>query len=100
MIKNNLRENSHKLICYMASSACNLVGEPHLYGPFRLVDASSRLIDILEDEGAADNNLLEARQMIEEHKYLVMNDEEAFAAFLNELVLKLAEGFRERDNNT
>jgi len=92
---NKLKANAHKLICYMATSAYNLVGEPHLYGPFRLVDASSRLIDILEKEGAIDQTLLDARAMIEENKYLVMTDEKAFADFLNELVLKLVEGFKE-----
>lgn len=91
-----LKTSAHKLICYMASSACNLVGEPHLYGPFRLVDASSRLIDILEKEGAIDQTLLDARAMIEDNKYLVMNDEKAFADFLNKLVLKLVEGFKEQ----
>jgi hypothetical protein len=99
MEKNILRANAHKLICYMASSACNLVGEPHLYGPFRLVDASSRLIDILEEEGAVDQNLLEARAMIEDKKYLVMNDEKAFTTFLNDLVLKLAEGFKDQSGS-
>ncbi len=96
MVNHNLTESAHKLICYMASSACNLVGEPPIYGPFRLVDASSRLIDILEEGGAANSNLLETRQLIEDKKYLVMSDEKAFNEFLNELVLKLAEGFKEQ----
>ena len=96
MENNEFKSKVHKLICYMATSACNLVDEPHLYGPFRLVDASSRLIDILEEKGAVDQNLLEARQLIEEKKYLVMNDENAFADFLNELVLKLVEGYKEQ----
>ena len=87
-----LRDRVYKLVCYMASSAHNLVGEPPLYGPFRLVDASSRLIEILEDEGAADEALLKARDLIEEKKYLVMQDEKAFLEFLNELVMGLAEG--------
>ncbi len=92
MSSSKLRLSSHKLICYMATSACNLVGEPPMYGPFRLVDAVSRLIDILEEEGAVDEVLLKARELIEEKKYLVMNDEQAFTGFLNELVLNLAKG--------
>lgn len=95
MADQNLTSNAHKLICYMASSACNLVGEPPLYGPFRLVDAASRLIDLLEDNNTVSNNLLEARQLIEQKKYLVMHDEQAFVDFLNDLVLKLTEGFKE-----
>ncbi|MDW7739633.1 MAG: DUF6092 family protein [Bacillota bacterium] len=96
MENDKLLMNSYKLICYMATSACNLIGEPPLYGPFRLVDASSRLIDILEEAGSVNKDLVEARKLIEDKKYLVMNDEEAFSAFLNELVLKLAEGYREK----
>ena len=95
MVNSELRLNAHKLIRYMATSACNLVGEPPMYGPFRLVDATSRLIDILEKIGAADEVLLKARDLIEEKKYLVMHDEEAFVSFLNELVMKLVEGIRE-----
>lgn len=95
MEKDNLKQDAHKLICYMATSACNLVGEPPLYGPFRLVDAASRLIDLLEENEATSNNLSEARQLIEDKKYLVMHDEQEFTEFLNELVLKLAEGFKE-----
>ncbi len=97
MDKDNLKRSSHKLICYMATSACNLVDEPPLYGPFRLIDASSRLIDILEIEGAIDQTLIEARDLIEEKKYLVMTDEKAFNNFLDELVLKLVEGFKTGD---
>lgn len=95
MENDKLLIDAYKLICYMATSACNLIGEPALYGPFRLVDASSRLIDILEEAGSVNVELIEARKLIEEKKYLVMNDEEAFGAFLNELVMKLAEGYRE-----
>lgn len=94
MDNDNLRISAHRLICYMATSACNLVGEPPMYGPFRLVDASSRLIDILEQAGAVNDVLVKARNLIEEKKYLVMHDEEAFVSFLNELVMELVEGLR------
>ena len=94
-----LRKSAHKLICYMATSACNLIDEPPLYAPFRLIDASSRLIDILEKAGAVDEVLLEARNLIEEKKFLVMHDEKAFVSFLNDLVLKLSEGLRTGDNH-
>jgi hypothetical protein len=86
----DLRGEAHKLLCYMATSARNLVGEPPMYGPFRLVDASSRLIDILERQGVDDGTLMEARALIEEKKYLVMNDEDAFVEFLDDLVMLLA----------
>ena len=92
MKNDKTKDKMYKLICYMATSACNLVGEPHLYGPFRLVDAISRLIDIMEEAGFKDEHLEQARDLIEQDKYLVMNDEEGFSAFMDKLVLHLAEG--------
>ncbi|MFQ6033919.1 MAG: DUF6092 family protein [Candidatus Bipolaricaulia bacterium] len=78
-----------KLLCYMVSSARGLVRETKLYGPFRLIDAGSRLIEILEREGASDRFLSGVRTMIEENKYKVMTDREGFIQFLDELVLKM-----------
>jgi len=37
-----------ELISYMVTSACTLLNENRLYGPFRLIDAASRLITLLE----------------------------------------------------
>ncbi|MFQ6117915.1 MAG: DUF6092 family protein [Candidatus Bipolaricaulia bacterium] len=78
-----------KLLCYMVSSARGLVRETKLYGPFRLIDAASRLIEILEREDSSDRFLSGMRQMIEENKYKVMTDREGFIQFLDELVLKM-----------
>jgi len=80
-----------KLLCYMVTSARNLVHETKLYGPFRLVDAGSRLIEILEREGSADRFMSEVRELIEQNKYKVMTDKEGFIRFLDELVLKMVE---------
>jgi len=85
--RQELRYNLLKLFCYMATSARGCVDEPKLYGPFRLVDCLERLISLLEEEGLTDDFLREEREKIARDKYLLMEDEEGFIKFLDELVL-------------
>jgi hypothetical protein len=70
-------------------SARGCVDEPHLYGPLRLIDAASRLIDIMRREGRSSEVLDRVQRMIEEGKHLVMYDEEAFVRLLDQLVAEL-----------
>lgn len=85
------KDEIFKLLCYMVTSARNLVHETKMYGPFRLIDAGSRLIEILEREGTSDRFLSGVREVIEQNKYKVMTDKEGFVQFLDELVLKMVE---------
>ncbi len=77
------------LVCYMVTSACNLPQENRLYGPYRLIDAASRLITILEREEVKSARLDEIRQRIAAGKFTVMEEEATFTAFLEDLVLAL-----------
>lgn len=90
MGSNQKREDIYDLIGYMVTSAKELVIDPKLYGPFRLVDAVSRLIEVLEREGAADEFMLSLKSFIDEGKFTVMTDESQFFSFLDELVVKVA----------
>lgn len=91
------REGYYDLISYMASSAKELVVDPKLYGPLRLVDAISRLIALLEQGGAADDFMTSLKDYIDRNKFLVMTDEAEFLAFLDELVVKLAQFTRDSE---
>ena len=71
----------------MVTSACNLVNETKNYGPFRLIDATSRLITILSENQISSSNLEKIQAKIEQGKYKVMEDKSQFSSFLNELVL-------------
>jgi len=75
------------LVCYMVTSACNLLNETKSYGPFRLIDAASRLIDILSENQGSSPELEKIKVKIEGGKYKVMEDGPQFSSFLNELVL-------------
>lgn len=75
------------LVCYMLTSACNLVHETKSYGPLRLIDSASRLITILSDSDVSSPSLEKIQEEIERGKLKVMQDELQFNAFLNDLVL-------------
>ena len=92
---NDVDKEIFELICYMVTSARNLVRETKMYGPFRLIDACGRLIGILEQMGASNESLVGVKAQIEENKYKVISDEEAFLDFLDELVLDLVGWLKE-----
>jgi len=71
----------------MVTSACNLVNETKSYGPFRLIDAASRLINILSENQISSSELEKIQAKIEQGKYKVMEDKAQFNSFLNGLVL-------------
>ena len=93
-----LEEKVFELVGYMVTSGRNLLTETPLYGPFRLVDAASRLISILEEEGVGSDRLQAMRTEIDAGKYSVMSDVEEFESFLDSLVDTLVDhaDFEER----
>ena len=69
----------------MIVSARNYLEEPKLYGPFRLIDGASRLIEILEKAGIEDPFFQEIKEKIDQKKYSVMGDKNQFIQFLDDL---------------
>ncbi|MBN2325123.1 MAG: hypothetical protein JXQ30_15445 [Spirochaetes bacterium] len=77
-----------ELFCFISSSARSLVGEPEIYGPFRLVDTLERIIDLLGRQGVLDDEFLNSeKEKIVEKKFDVMVNRESFIDFLDELVM-------------
>lgn len=85
--KGQLRSDFFNLLAFLVTSARNCVEEPKLYGPFRLIDGASRLIEILEQADIADEFLVEIRKKIDDNKYSVMGDKDEFIKFLDNLIL-------------
>jgi hypothetical protein len=83
----SFEEQIFGLVCYMLTSACNLVNETKSYGPLRLIDSASRLINVLSENNTSSPSLEKIREKIEQGKYKVMEDDSQFRAFLNDLVL-------------
>lgn len=91
-----LIENSHfKLLSFLVSSARGCIDEPALYGSLRLIDAAARLIDIMEEEGLVNNELIRLRELIRENMDLVMHDEAGFIEFLDHISRELVKIVRE-----
>jgi hypothetical protein len=88
-VSDQLEPKAFELVSYMITSAANLLHENRLYAPYRLVDAASRLITMLDEEGVHSDRLHALRAQIDEGKFSVMTDEQLFADFLQDLVLAL-----------
>ena len=48
-----------ELLAYMATSAAGLKGEPKIYGPLRLIESCQKLVSIILQEDADNENLKE-----------------------------------------
>ena len=94
--KNEFEQEFFELICFMVTSARNLIQENRLYGPLRLVDAVSRLVDILEKLDLKSPRLEAIQERIEEGEDTVMESEEKFTAFLENLVMDLVPLMQDR----
>jgi hypothetical protein len=91
MEKKKLEEKVFELVSYMVISARNLLDEPKEYGPFRLVDAVSRLIEILHHMDIGSERLRKIKTQIDAGKDSMMGEEKEFHAFLDRLVSSLIE---------
>ncbi len=85
-----LRDKHFQLLAFLITSARGCVDEPKLYGPLRLLDAASRLIDIMEDEGRSSEEISRLKELIDENIDVLMYDEEEFIRLLDELTKELA----------
>jgi Family of unknown function (DUF6092) len=94
--KNEFEQEFFELICFMVTSARNLIQENRLYGPLRLVDSASRLVDILEKLDLKSPRLEAIQERIEEGEDTVMESEEKFTAFLENLVMDLVPLMQDR----
>lgn len=84
------KEELFELLVYMAASAAGLRGEPKIYGPQRLIEASQRLAKIMLQE-EENEGLKELVQIIEDGKRKSMTDEEGFYQMLDAVTEKLVD---------
>ena len=91
MISKEFNRELMELIGYMIASARGLVDEPKSYGPFRLVEGVSRLCEaLLAQEGTDREFLVELKTTIDETKFVLMTDMEAFVEMLDRTTLLYA----------
>jgi hypothetical protein len=82
-----------RLATFLVTAARDLVDEPAIYGPFRLIDAVDRLMT-----GAFDDDFLRSVQPeLEREKQKVMSDRDAFVAWLDDISARFAAEAKRRN---
>jgi hypothetical protein len=96
--RNTGNEYLFELAIFLVTSARNCIDEPPLYGPFRLLDALSRLADFPEHDESLDKDpfLKEVKAFVDEKKFLVTTDVEGFTRAADELVERFAKELKRR----
>ncbi len=89
MKDDNLYNDLFLLLGYLLTSAHGLFSEPPGYGPFRLMDAASRLVDLMRVHNM-DSPFLSALAQELEAERLASSDDQHLQQFLNELCLRYA----------
>jgi hypothetical protein len=91
-------EGAFKIVSYLVASAELAIIEPDLYGPLRLIDAASRLIEEMsgnvDGEAGAFDSALKAD--IDANKESMMWDKEAFVAFIRRMPAHVATEVKRR----
>jgi Family of unknown function (DUF6092) len=83
------------LAAYLVASARDCLEAPAVYGAYRLLEATSRLAELAVAEG--DPFLVETKQAIDRNKDLLMRDQKAFVAWLDELLEAVATEVKRRN---
>lgn len=97
--KSNGDEYLFDMAVFLATSARGCVEEPPLYGPFRLLDALSRLTELPKYAICLkeDRFLARMKKVIDAKKFLVISDVEGFKALLDEVVQEFAKELKKRE---
>jgi len=87
-----------EIAVFLATSAQGCLGEPPLYGPFRLLDALGKLADFPEYATglSPDPFLKEIKAIVDEKKFLVMYDVDGFKKAIDEIVRKFSKELKKR----
>jgi hypothetical protein len=80
-------------VLYLVASARDCLDEPLIYGPFRMIEGVSRLIEAFPDDAFLD----EAKGRIDTEKLEVMADRDRFATWLDELLRQFAAESKRRN---
>jgi hypothetical protein len=82
-----------RLATFLVTAARDVVDEPAIYGPFRMIDAVDRLMARSFD----DEFLTEIQPELEREKQKVMSDRDGFVAWLDHLSARFAAEAKRRN---
>jgi hypothetical protein len=91
----SLHRDLFLLVGYLLTSAHGLYDEPPGYGPFRLMDATGRLLGIMKSHGMADPFLAQLEGVIEAERFGSSDDQE-LRDTLDDLCLQFAQELKQR----
>jgi len=69
-----LKNDLFLLVGYLLSSAHGLYDEPASYGPFRLLDAAGRLLEVMQSHNLSDPFLAEIEKELAKERFGAMSD--------------------------
>ncbi|GAB4536339.1 MAG: hypothetical protein Kow0063_21710 [Anaerolineae bacterium] len=90
-----LRQDLFLLLGYLLTSAHGLYAEPAGYGPFRLLDAAGRLLELMDTHELADPFLAQLGEAVRAERFGNSSDEMLREA-LNQLCLRYALELKKR----
>lgn len=87
-----------EIAIFLATSAQGCLNEPPLYGPFRLLDALSKVADFPDYEPGMnpDPFLKEIKTIVDDKKFLVMYDVDGFRRAIDEIVERFSKELKKR----
>jgi|LDZT01.1.fsa_nt_gi hypothetical protein len=86
-----------KIVGFLLSSAQGLLEEPKEYGPLRLLEAASRIIEY-ETKQKDDDELSALKGLIDSKKLDIMEDNCDFTSVLDEILLKYLDLFDSKNS--
>ena len=94
-------DEAYELLAHLLASAEICTFEPTYYGPFRLLDAASRLMDsMLRHSASNDTSWLEDfKREVDQKKGWMMWDRPGYFQFLNEVTGIIAAELKRRQAN-
>lgn len=97
-VKSDGNEYLFEIAVFLASSARNCIDEPPLYGPLRLLDALSKIVDLPKHVTCLkeDPFLQEVKNLVDEKKFLVMYDAEGFKKAIDGIVEMFGKELKKR----
>jgi len=84
-----LNNKYFQLLSFLITSARGCIDEPPLYGPLRLLDAASRVIDMMEKEKMVDEKISNIKKLILQAIDILMVDENEFIKIVDEISKEL-----------
>jgi hypothetical protein len=92
-VSGSMHPVAFRLATFLVTAARDVIDEPAIYGPFRMIDAVDRLIACSFD----DDFLREIQPELEREKQKMMSDTDAFVAWLDGLAARFAAEARRRN---